>query len=169
MNGKYILRISHIISLSHPPIASRSSFPHTLQMVLARKILKRSTPMPMQPFVRIPPSSQPTRQKTGKPKARNMLHLVLLSNNGRPTSRRRLRRSKRVVARRTRMKTKMRMTNSWGDASPPSVLHAFSCHAPLWRRYMFIPTHERSYSSPLSIHDINRVSHYGNVLSMDRA
>ena len=168
MNGKYILRISHTISLSHLPIALRSSFPHTLQMVLVRKILRRSTPMPMQPFVRTRPSSQPTRQKTGKPKARNMPHLALLSNNGKPKSKRRLRRSKQVVALRTRMRTEMRTMNSWGD-SPPSVSHAFSCRAPLWRRYMFIPTHEKSCSSPLGIHDINRVLHWGNVLSMDRA
>lgn len=114
MNGKYILRISLAISLSHPPIASRSSFPHTLRMVLVQKILKRSTPMPMQQFVRIPPSSQPKRQKIGKLNARNMLHLVSLTNNGKPKSNRRLRRSKPVVAPQTRMKTKMRMMNNRG-------------------------------------------------------
>ena len=114
MNGKYILRISLAISLSHPPIASRSSFPHTLRMVLVQKISKRSTPMPMRPFERIPPSSQPKSQKTGKPNARNMLHLASLSNKGKPKSRRRLRRSKPVVAPRMRTTMKMRMMNSWG-------------------------------------------------------
>jgi len=155
MNGKYILRISLAVSLSHPPIASRSSFPHTLRMILVQKILKRSTPMPMQQFVRIPPSSQPKRQKIGKPNARNMLHLVSLTHNGKPKSKRGLRRSKPVVVPRTRMKTKMRMMNNRGNSSPSSVSHAFSCHAPLWRRCMFILTHERSCSPPLSIHDMN--------------
>jgi len=150
MNGKYILRTSLAISLSHPPIASRSSFPHTLRMVLVQKISKRSTPMPMQPFVRIPPSSQPKSQKTGKPNARNMLHLASLSNKGKPKSRRRLRRSKPVVAPRMRTTMKMRMMNSWGNSSPRSVSHAFSCHALLWHRCIFIPTHERSFSPPLS-------------------
>jgi len=151
MNGKYILRISLAISLSHPPIASRSSSRHTLRMALVQKISKRSTPMPMRPFVRIPPSSQPKSQKTGKPNARNMPHLASLSNKGKSKSSQRLRRSKPVVAPRMRAMMKMRMMNRWGDSPPRSVSHAFSCHAPLWHRCIFIPTHERSFSPPLSI------------------
>jgi hypothetical protein len=153
MNGKYILRISLAISLSHPPIASRSSFPHTLRMVLVQKILKRSTPMPMQQFVRIPPSSQPKRQKIGKPNVRNMVHLASLTNNGKPKSKRRLRRSKLVVVLQTRMKTKMRMMNNLSgeflSLEERSTCLLVSCT--LMASLYVHPNPERSCSPPLSI------------------
>ena len=133
-NGKYIFRISSVIFVTHPPIALRSNFPRTLRMELAQRILKRSTPMPMQLFVRIPPSSQPIRRRTGRPKERNILHLVSLMNNEKPKFRRRLRHSKLVVVPRPRMRTKRTMSDRF---SCPIAYHTM-CHACLWHCCVFV-------------------------------
>jgi hypothetical protein len=86
----------------------------------------------MQLFVRIPSSSLPKRRRTGGPNARNILHLVSLLNNGKPESRRRLRRSRLVVVPKTRTKKRMTMSN-WYSAL---YFEYIICHARLWRFYV---------------------------------
>jgi hypothetical protein len=110
-----------------PSIASRSNFLHTLRMTLAQTTSKKSTPMRMRPFVRIPLLSRHRRRRIGRPKARNILHLASLLNNVKPRSRKRSRPSKPMVEM-PRTRTKKRTRSNW-HFSFASLSYAFSYHA----------------------------------------
>src|SRR6266850_4688767 len=110
----------------------------------------------MQLFVRIPPSSQPTRRRTGGPNARNILHLVSLLNNGKPEFRRRLRRSRLVVVPKTKTKKRMTMSNWYSSLYFEYIIGLMSCTlVAVLRSCLFTPP---------SAHDMIRTLHSGNVL-----
>lgn len=102
-------------------VASKSSFPHILRMVLAQMISKISIPVLTQPFERIPLSSQQTRQRTGGLKARNLLPLASLWSNARPKYRPGSTRSRPVVELRQR-RTKRRTKNNFLLTDPSCVI-----------------------------------------------
>ena len=130
------MSISLVITLLFnisPSIASRSNFPHTLRMKLARRISKKYTPMRMRPFEKIPLLSRQRRRRTGRPNPRSILHPALLSNNVKTRSSQRSRPSKPMVEMpRTRT---MRRTKSNGISlsrvcpMPSHVMHALACVA----------------------------------------
>lgn len=128
----FVFNFSHI----SPSIASRSNFPHTLRMALAQRTSRKSTPMRMRPFVRIPLLSRQKKRRTGRPKARNILQLASLLKNVKPRSRQRSSPS-RPMAEMPRTRTKMRTKSSWHFFFA-SLSYAFSCHACSHLRCVFM-------------------------------
>ena len=137
-SGEYIFSI-HLVIFISPLIASRNNFPHTLRMALAQRTSKKSTPMRMRPFVKIPLSSRQRRRRTGRPNARSILRLASLLNNVKPRSSQRSRPLKPMVEM-LRMRT-MKRTKSNRHVSFTSLSCAFSFHACSRLRCVFMCTY----------------------------
>lgn len=136
-NGEHFFACTVPITCPNVSIASRSSFLHILQMVLGQRISKRSIPMLTQPFGRIPLSSQQTKQRTGRPKVRNILPLASLWSNVRPKYRPESRHSRPVVEQ-WQKRTKKRKKNEFRLAE---CMHHVSYHARSFFYHTSVPVH----------------------------
>ncbi len=128
-------------------IASRSSFPHILRMVLVRRISKKSIPVLTQPFERIPFSSQQTRRRTGGPKARNIQPLASLWSNARPKYRPRSRLSRPVVGL-WQKRTKKRKTNKFPLAEY-IMCHTIHTHSSTTHPCLFTVIYKTAHDRPV--------------------
>lgn len=135
-------------------VASRSSFLHILQMVLDQRISKRSIPMLTQPSERIPLSNQQTKQRTGRPKARNILPLASLWSNVGPKYRPESRHSRPVVEQ-LQKRTKKRKKSRFPLAECV-MCHTMHAQSSTTHLYLFVAVYKRAHDTdPCTTHNVN--------------